>query len=228
MSRKIILLLVPILIMGLIVGCGGYKKNPILDKVESTEKGSATATPQPAVEKEAAPQKIHPIRNESNNFVTLETSVGNLTLELFRDVAPAHADSFLARSNEGFYNGTVFHRIIKGFMLQGGDPTGTGAGNADYYLDAEFSDLKHLEGTLSMARAQDPNSASCQFFICFDKVPSLNGQYTVFGHLIKGYETLKAFEQVPVMASMSGERSKPIKEMKLIRAYQSDAEGNEL
>lgn len=168
------------------------------------------------------------IRNENNQFVTIETSMGSLTLELYRDVAPAHADSFLARTKEGFYDGTVFHRIIKGFMIQGGDPTGTGAGDAWYRLDAEFSDLKHERGTLSMARGPHPNSASCQFFICFGNAPHLDGQYTIFGHVVNGFETLGKLEQVPVGASRTGENSAPVDEVKLVKAFASTADGKAL
>lgn len=168
------------------------------------------------------------IRNENNQFVTIETSMGSLTLELYRDVASAHADSFLARTKEGFYDGTVFHRIIKGFMIQGGDPTGTGAGDAGYRLDAEFSDLKHERGTLSMARGPHPNSASCQFFICFGNAPHLDGQYTIFGHVVNGFETLGKLEQVPVGASRTGENSAPVDEVKLVKAFVSTADGKAL
>lgn len=173
------------------------------------------------------PETETPIRNSSNKFVTLETSAGSLTLELYNDVAPAHADSFLARSADGFYNGTVFHRIIKGFMIQGGDPTGTGMGDAGYRLNAEFSDLKHDRGTLSMARSRDPNSASCQFFICFGDAPHLDGQYTVFGHVVNGYATLDSLEQTAVGPSPTGEKSAPIEQVKLIKAYPSTADGKE-
>lgn len=171
----------------------------------------------------------HEIRNKNDKFVTLETNFGNMTLELYHDVAPAHADSFLARTNDGFYNNTIFHRVINNFMIQGGDPTGTGTGNAGYTLKAEFSDLPHQDGTLSMARGPDPNSASCQFFICLARNQStryLDGKYTVFGQLIKGYDVLHAIGKTPVGPARGGELSKPLKEVKLIKAYQSDAEGN--
>jgi len=152
-----------------------------------------------------------------------------LILELYRDVAPAHADSFVARTKDGFYDGTISHRIMKNFMLQAGDPTGTGMGNAGYFLPAEFSDLPHQEGTLSMARSRDINSASCQFFICFGRNSStagLDGKYTVFGQLIKGFQTLKKLSEVPVGPSPTGEVSKPIEDVYLRKVFLSDAEGN--
>ena len=171
------------------------------------------------------------IRSNDNQFVTISTDFGDMVLELYRDVAPAHADSFAARSKEGFYDGTIFHRIIDHFMIQGGDPTGTGAGNAGYFLNAEFSDLPHQDGTLSMARGQSPNSASCQFFICLERnrtTQSLDGQYTVFGQLIKGYDVLHAIGSVPVGPSPQRENSKPVNEVFLRKAFLSDAEGNPL
>jgi cyclophilin family peptidyl-prolyl cis-trans isomerase len=168
----------------------------------------------------------HAIRDTTNKFVTLETDYGKMTLELFHDVAPAHADSFLARSKDGFYKGTIFHRVIDGFMIQGGDPTGTGSGSAKYTLKAEFSKLNHVEGTLSMARAANPNSASCQFFICLGPTPGLDGQYTIFGHLINGYKVLHKIGSAEVEVNQAGEKSKPKVPVHIIKAYQSDAQGN--
>ncbi|MBD3256828.1 peptidylprolyl isomerase [candidate division GN15 bacterium] len=175
--------------------------------------------------------KTHEIRSDDNPIVTLETNFGNLTLELYRDVAPAHADSFLARTNDGFYSGTVFHRVIDNFMIQGGDPKGNGTGNAGYFLDAEFSDLPHVEGTLSMARGRSENSASCQFFICLARNPSteyLDGKYTVFGHLLRGYDVLHAIGNTKVEKAPTGEPSKPVEPVKLIKAYESDEFGKPL
>ena len=116
-------------------------------------------------------------------------------------------------------------------MIQGGDRTG--AGRAPYLLNAEFSDLSHTEGTLSMARAMDPNSASSQFFLCLErnqKTASLDGKYTVFGHLLKGYDVLHRIGSVECVPNPErrGEPSKPTEEVFLVRAYLSDMEGNEL
>jgi peptidylprolyl isomerase len=175
----------------------------------------------------------YPIRDTNNSLVTLVTDYGNMTLELYRDVAPAHADSFVARTKDGFYDSTIFHRVVEGFMIQGGDPTGTGRGNAGYFLNAEFSNLPHIEGTLSMARAMDPNSASCQFFICLDSnrtTTYLDGKYTVFGHLIKGYDVLHKIGSVECVPNPGNpnEVSKPKKDVHLIRVYISDADGKEI
>lgn len=173
--------------------------------------------------------KSFPIRDKNNPYVTMVTDFGNMTLEMYRDVAPTHVDSFLARTKEGFYNGTIFHRVIDNFMIQGGDPKGNGTGNAGYFLPAEFSDLPHQEGTLSMARSRDPNSASCQFFICLARTAFLDKQYTVFGQLITGFDTLHKIGSVKTVAAPNNpnEVSKPAKDVYLRKVYISDAAGNE-
>jgi len=147
-------------------------------------------------------------RKADNPLIAIETDYGIMTLELYHDVAPVHVDSMLSRVREGFYDGLIFHRIIDGFMIQGGDPTGTGAGDAGYKLDAEFSDLPHVEGTLSMARARDPNSASCQFFICLATTPHLDGQYSIFGQLLDGFDTLHKIGSVP-----TGAQDRPVQDV---------------
>lgn len=176
-------------------------------------------------------EKVYPIRNPKDKFVTLETDFGKMVLELYHDVAPAHADSFVSLTNKGFYNGTIFHRVIKNFMIQGGDPQGTGMGHTDYNLKAEFSDLPHEDGTLSMARGRDPNSASCQFFICLGRnsmTASLDRQYTVFGHLIRGYDALHAIGNVRCEQNPGNPReiSRPVEDVYLRKAYVSDDMGN--
>jgi len=195
-----------------------------LSTMAADEKTAASAAPNaPKSAADSLAAKRAPIRNKANKIVTLETNYGKMVLELFHDVAPAHADSFVARTNDGFYNGLIFHRVIKGFMIQGGDPTGTGRGNAPYNLKAEFSDLPHVEGTLSMARSSDPNSASCQFFICLARAAHLDRQYSIFGNLLKGYDVLQAIGNVP-----TGNADRPLKDVIITKAYLSDAEGNPL
>lgn len=113
--------------------------------------------------------------------VKFDTSMGKITLELYPDVAPGHCKNIIALSKAGFYDGLSFHRIIDGFVIQGGCPVGNGTGGPGYNVKAEFNALPHEEGVLSMARAQDPNSAGSQFFLCLGRLPSLDRQYTVFG-----------------------------------------------
>ncbi len=126
-----------------------------------------------------------------NPIVVLETSEGNIELELFPGVAPLHVANFLELAGKGFYNGVIFHRVIDGFMIQGGDPTGTGMGDSGKRIKAEFNDSLHHAGTLAMARSQDPNSASCQFYICLAPQPRLDHNYTVFGKTISGFDVVQ-------------------------------------
>jgi cyclophilin family peptidyl-prolyl cis-trans isomerase len=113
--------------------------------------------------------------------VRLETSKGTIDIDLMPDVAPEHCRNMIGLARIGFYDGLIFHRIIDGFMIQGGCPEGTGTGGPGYHIDAEFSDTPHEAGVLSMARSSNPNSAGSQFFVCLDTQSYLDGKYTVFG-----------------------------------------------
>jgi len=135
----------------------------------------------------------HDIRNEANPIVTLETDYGKMVIELYHDVAPAHADSFLARTNDGFYTGMKFHRIVKDFMIQSGNPFLVRKQAVKYYLPDETNDLPHKFGTLSMASRGHPTTAQTQFFVCLArnyKTQGLDGKYVVFGQLLKGFDVL--------------------------------------
>src|SRR5688572_12050593 len=134
----------------------------------------------------------------TNEVAVIKTAHGEMVLEFWPDVAPKHVENFKTLAKKGFYDGTAFHRIYKGFMIQGGDPTTKdptkesqyGKGGPGYTVKAEFNDRKHVRGVLSMARSPDPNSAGSQFFIMLDANPGLDGQYTAFGKLIKGDDVL--------------------------------------
>jgi peptidylprolyl isomerase len=135
--------------------------------------------------------------DELNTLVlTLDTGGdggGEVTIRLRPDLAPGHVERIRALVQQGFYDGVVFHRVIPGFMAQGGDPTGTGMGGSEQPdLKAEFSAEPHVRGTCSMARAQNPNSANSQFFICFDDARFLDKQYTVWGQVVEGMEHVDA------------------------------------
>jgi peptidylprolyl isomerase len=125
----------------------------------------------------------------------LDLASGRVTIELRPDLAPQHVAHIKALARRGFYDGVVFHRVIDGFMAQGGDPTGTGTGGSGKTLPAEFSAEKHVRGTCSMARASDPNSADSQFFIMFAPAPSLDNQYTVWGKVTSGMEHVDAIKK---------------------------------
>lgn len=125
---------------------------------------------------------------DPENTIYLQLKDGTVVIRLRPDLAPNHVARIKELTRQGFYDGTVFHRVIDGFMAQGGDPTGTGMGGSGKNLNAEFSSAKHVRGTLSMARASSPNSADSQFFICFEPAPYLDGQYTVWGEVVAGME----------------------------------------
>jgi len=122
--------------------------------------------------------------------VLMETTGGDMMMEFWPDVAPGHVRNFLDLSYTDFYDGLTFHRVIPGFMIQGGCPQGTGGGNGPRRLQAEFNDRKHLPGVLSMARTGDPNSASCQFFVMHANATHLDGQYSAFGKLSSGLDVV--------------------------------------
>jgi peptidyl-prolyl cis-trans isomerase B (cyclophilin B) len=145
----------------------------------------------------AAPKKFtrQEIKKMSATKAIIETKFGNITLKFFPEVAPGHVKNFVDLAKKGFYDGTTFHRVIPGFMIQGGDPNSKnpdkrthGMGGPGYTIKAEFNDRPHKRGTLSMARAQSPDSAGSQFFICVKDSPFLNKQYTVFGEVESGMD----------------------------------------
>jgi len=135
------------------------------------------------------------IKKMSETSAVIETKLGNIELRFFPDVAPNHVKNFINLAKKGFYDGTTFHRVIPGFMIQGGDPntkdpdrSNHGYGGPGYTVKAEFNKNLHKRGTLSMARSQDPDSAGSQFFICVADAPSLNGKYSVFGEVVSGMD----------------------------------------
>jgi peptidyl-prolyl cis-trans isomerase B (cyclophilin B) len=129
-----------------------------------------------------------------NPIVTIKTQKGTIKVELYPQIAPNTVKNLISQINKGFYNGTIFHRVIPDFMIQGGDPEGTGMGGPGYSIKGEFSgnrfknDLKHTRGVISMARSMNPNSAGSQFFIMVADAPHLDGQYAAFGKVIEGME----------------------------------------
>ena len=142
------------------------------------------------------------------NTIIMELTHGRVVIEMRPDLAPKHVARIKELVQQGFYDGTPFHRVIEGFMAQGGDPTGTGTGGSGKRLPAEFSKEKHVRGTVSMARAQDPNSADSQFFICFADAPFLDGQYTIWGKVTEGME---AVDKIKRGAGQSGMVKNPDK-----------------
>ncbi len=136
------------------------------------------------------------MENKEKIYVMIETEKGNIKAELYSDIAPITVANFCELAEKGFYDGLTFHRIIDGFMIQGGDPMGNGTGGSDKKIKGEFSsngvqnDLKHERGVLSMARSMNPNSASSQFFIMHADAPHLDGEYAAFGRVVDGIEVV--------------------------------------
>jgi cyclophilin family peptidyl-prolyl cis-trans isomerase len=161
----------------------------------------ATATA-PAVT-DTAPQE-KPMSNYENKVAELHTTAGEIDIRFYPDIAPKHVKNFIDLAEKGFYNGTKFHRVIPGFMIQGGDPNTIsgdpntwGTGGAETHVPAEFSSRSHKRGIVSMARAQDPNSASSQFFIVVKDSTFLDNQYSVFGEVTKGMDVADAIVSAP-------------------------------
>ncbi len=157
-------------------------------------------------------------------MVVIEMENGKkIKLELYPDKAPITVENFLKLVNEGFYDGLIFHRVIKDFMIQGGDPQGTGMGGSKDKIKGEFrlngvpNDLKHERGVISMARAQNPNSASSQFFICHKDSFFLDGQYAAFGRVVEGIETVDEIANVKTDYS-----DRPLNDCKMKRVYVED------
>ena len=157
--------------------------------------------------------------NTSNEVAVIKTSEGEMVVQFWADAAPSTIENFKKLARSGFYDGTIFHRIVKGFMIQGGDPNSKdpakessyGQGDPGYKIKAEFNDHSHERGVISMARGPAPDSAGSQFFICLGPVPRLDGQYTTFGKLIKGADVLEKIGDISVTSNSAGETSKPTK-----------------
>ena len=152
-----------------------------------------------------APPTAEEIAKYKKARATIETRLGKIVLEFLPDKAPLHVKNFITLAESGFYNGTPFHRVIPGFMIQGGDPSGNGTGGPGYNIKAEFNDVKHVPGVLSMARRQDPDSAGSQFFIMVGTSTHLDGQYSAFGRVVEGQEVADK-----IAAEKRNRRDKPL------------------
>ncbi len=138
----------------------------------------------------------------------ISTDHGDITVEMWEEVAPKTVANFVTLAKKGFYNGLTFHRIIPGFMIQGGCPQGTGTGGPGYMIKAEFSKRKHSRGVISMARSTDPDSAGSQFFIMHDDAPHLDGQYTCFGAVTSGMDVVDKIAAAPLKDPGAGRPAK--------------------
>ena len=171
-----------------------------------------------AADNEKKEEKPKPAAASTNEVAVITTKQGKMVIAFWPDVAPKTVENFKKLARDGFYDGTAFHRIIKGFMIQGGDPLtkdpnkqeAWGTGDPGYKINAEFNDRPHVRGVISMARGSDVNSAGSQFFICLERAASLDRKYTAFGKLIRGEEVLMKLGDTVVMPDpMRGEMSRP-------------------
>ncbi|WP_319402353.1 peptidylprolyl isomerase [uncultured Anaeromusa sp.] len=181
MKKMLILAVTFLFCLTAVTGCAG----PGSKTAEKTEPVKADTSLPPADP------------NKKNSLAVFETSMGTFKVELFEDKAPRTAQNFISLVNKGFYNGLIFHRVIDGFMIQGGDPKGNGTGGPGYVIPDEFhKDLKHTgAGILSMANA-GPNSGGSQFFITLDATPWLDGKHAIFGKVVEGLDVVKAIGKV--------------------------------
>jgi peptidyl-prolyl cis-trans isomerase B (cyclophilin B) len=158
-------------------------------------------------------EKLTPEQMEKVTAV-IETNQGTIKFKFFPNDAPGHSLNFIKLATDGFYNGLVFHRVIKGFMVQGGCPDGTGTGGPGYNIKAEFNKNAHIDGTVSMARSQDPDSAGSQFFICLGRQDFLDNQYTAFGQVIEGLDVVHT-----IGATKTNTGDKPVEDMIMEKVY---------
>lgn len=212
MTKKRVFLLLLSLVMTLVfmVGCGKTTSNESKDNINDT-----------VIDSNYEPVKGLPIVT-----ITLEDN-SEMILELYPEVAENTVNNFISLVHKKFYDGLIFHRVIEGFMIQGGDPEGTGMGGPGYSIDGEFDSngfknkLKHTPGVISMARAKDPNSAGSQFFIMHKDYPALDGKYAAFGKVFKGLDTIDKIADVE-----TNSKDKPLKDI-IMKTVTVDLNGYE-
>ncbi len=187
----------------MLAGCGS--KTDTTDTTETTEATSAADETSDGAADTADTSENEELLTGLHHVTIDVQDYGTISLELDADTAPISVTNFINLANEGFYDGLTFHRIISGFMIQGGDPNGNGTGGSEKTIKGEFSangvenDISHVRGVISMARANDPDSGSSQFFIVHEDSTSLDGQYAAFGHVTEGMDVVDAIcEAVPV------------------------------
>jgi len=188
LGRKLVSVLILLGILSMVTACASNAKSQVAPDNKALQESEINAS------------------NSANSIAVFETSLGNFKVELFEDKAPGTSQNFISLVNKGFYNGLTFHRVIDGFMIQGGDPKGNGTGGPGYSIPDEFNKaLRHNgEGVLSMANA-GPNTGGSQFFITLDATPWLDNKHAVFGKVIEGMEVVRAIGKVRV-----GQNDKPV------------------
>ena len=202
-KKAMTFLLVSVMAGSMLAGCGS--KTDTTDTTETTEETSAADETSDGATDTANTSEDEELLTGLHHVTIDVQDYGTISLELDADTAPISVTNFINLANEGFYDGLTFHRIISGFMIQGGDPNGNGTGGSEKTIKGEFSangvenDISHVRGVISMARANDPDSGSSQFFIVHEDSTFLDGQYAAFGHVTDGMDVVDAIcEAVPV------------------------------
>lgn len=209
---------------------GDAGANAPTDSAATTATETTTSAAVETTSSAAAPvTEEKPMSSYENKVAELHTSAGQIDIRFFPDVAPGHVKNFLELAQNGFYNGTKFHRVIPGFMIQGGDPNTKGGdpslwgtGGSGRNIDAEFNSVKHKRGIVSMARSSSPNSASSQFFIMVADYPSLDNQYSVFGQVTKGMDVADK-----IVSARSGPNDRPLEPTTIDKIVIRDARDDE-
>lgn len=220
MQRKWIVLMLVTFMMLIAVGCFGSSSQQKSSGLQSGMKYSDIAKE----ETKPTPKNVEPAQpsepyNGTNRLAVFDTNMGTFKIELFEDKAPTTTKNFIGLAEKGFYNGLIFHRVIDGFMIQGGDPRGNGTGGPGYTIPDEFhKELKHASaGILSMANA-GPDTGGSQFFITLDKTPWLDGKHAVFGKVIEGMDVVYKIGKVKTGANDKPVEPIVINEIKIIKA----------
>jgi len=168
--------------------------------VKETEKvKEVKKTKKPVTKEIKKTEKKMTEEKSKDQIAVIETNMGTFKFKFLKDKAPNTCDNFIKLAEKGYYDGLIYHRVIPNFMIQGGCPDGTGMGGPGYSIKAEFNDVKHVPGIVSMARSMDPDSAGSQFFICVAPVSHLDGQYTAFGEVIEGYDVVDKIGKVKTL-----------------------------
>jgi cyclophilin family peptidyl-prolyl cis-trans isomerase len=200
-----------------LIGCGSNDKKETKKDEKKIDTVKTQTTPPVEQKKDTVKKDDAEVKKDeksTGNIMNIETTMGTIKLKLFPDKAPKTCEQIIALINKGFYNGTIFHRVIDGFMIQGGDPTGTGTGGSGKTIPDEFKNgLKHDKaGVLAMAHSAAPNSQDSQFYITLAATPHLDNQYTVFGEVIDGLDVVKKIGKVK-----TGANDRPVTEVKMTK-----------
>ncbi len=212
--RHILVFVVAITIIPLsMIACQKEKTTSTSETSQQSSQVSPAPTakkPEPTTTPAEKPKAVEPevkvekkvTRDNAAAIIELAKG-GRIVIEFYPNDAPNTVDNFIKLAQKGFYDGLKFHRVVPGFVVQGGDPLGDGTGGPGYTIKAEFNSRKHLTGTVAMARATDPDSAGSQFYICLEPQPGLDGQYTVFGQVIEGMDLVKGIKVGDVMKKIT-------------------------